>query len=618
MKLNRPSLTKAAELYRRLMLVLLLNAPVLWGILLLDVRGVKLSPLSGAYFTSVALGYYLLPLMLVVTAVFLLLFAARKVAAWVAGAAVTAFLYFLLMDSFVYDICKLHIDFFWLEFVFEDYRGLGLPTSTLLSALGALVLLVLLELGIFALSSRMRRPRRVALPLFAVAILAFGFSQVAHIVAYKRNDQRITSLTPRFPFYVPFTSHRNADKFGDLLPLGDPAAAAEALDPDAATLNFPLSPMEFSADAPADPPNILMILLESWRYDAMNEEVSPRIKAFADSSIVFRNHLSSGNSTTCGVFGLFYGIEATYWTAVKANSSLIDNPPLIDAMQDRGYAFGIYADSNFDRHKVKDTVFRGIEVHEDFEGRSDDQRDADLTRRLKGFLREQSAADRPFFAFAFYKSSHNNYHYPPEHGIFRPSRKLNVAFIKSKNPEYYKNDYLNAVHYSDELVGEVLDELAALGEMENTVILITTDHGDSFNDNGADYWGHGSNFTRYQVQVPLIVRYPGREAREVLEFSSHVDVPPTLLQEVFGCVTPLRDYSNGRNLFGDLSAPRPFVVGSYVNHAFIFEDDVFAIYPVHTRKYKFDDVNGEASRPHPQLLKQVMEEINRFYAREGR
>jgi len=231
MKLSRSALKDITGLYRRLMVVMALNVPVIWGILLLDVRGVKLSALSAAYFTSVAAGYYMLPLLLLVTVIFAVFFAAKRVVTWLVGIVVVFFAYFLLLDSFVYEICKLHIDLFWLEFVLEDYQGLGLPTSTLLSALAALVAVIVVELGIFALSRRISRPRHVALPLFALAILAFGFSQVAHIVAYKRNDARITSLTPRFPFYVPFTSHRNADKFGELMPLGEPAAAAEALAP---------------------------------------------------------------------------------------------------------------------------------------------------------------------------------------------------------------------------------------------------------------------------------------------------------------------------------------------------------------------------------------------------
>jgi len=607
------SLIQLGNLYGRLILVLTLNAPVFWGILLLNMRGAKMTGQSVVYFTSVVLGYYMLPLLLVVTVLFALLFPARRVLIWLVGVVVVIYAYLLLLDSFVYKICKLHMDIFWLEFLFEDYQGLGLPPSTFLSAMVVLLTIIMAEAIIFAFARRVRPPFFVVPLLITLGIMSLGFSQIVHIVAYEHNYAGITSITPRLPFYVPFTSHRNAAKLSKLIPLGEPGFSADVLDHDYTNLAFPLSEMRFVEGSAEDPPNILFILLESWRSDAINEKVTPHIKAFADSSIVFHQHLSSGNSTTCGIFGLFYGIHPTYWAAVKANSSMIDNPPLIDALSDRGYTFGIYADSNFDRHKVKDTVFRGLEVHEKFEGKSVDQRDADMAVRLMRFMREQSAADTPFFAFAFFKSSHNSYHYPEEYDIFRPSRNLNMASVKSRNSESYKNDYLNAVHYSDALVGEVLSELKSLGEMDNTVILITTDHGESFNDNGADYWGHGSNFTRYQVQVPMIIHYPGYVPRQVFERTSHIDVSPTLLQEAFSCTTDICDYSNGRNLFGGLGEPRPFVVGSYVNHAFIFDDDVFAVYPTHTKKYKIQDVNMDVSRPHPALLKQVMEGVVRFY-----
>ena len=87
----------------------------------------------------------------------------------------------------------------------------------------------------------------------------------------------------------------------------------------------------------------------------MDEIVSPNIHALSRISSVFFKHFSSGNATPTGVFGLFYGIHPTYWSAVKANSAVIDNPVLIDAMKAYDYAFGIYADSHFGRHKIKDT-----------------------------------------------------------------------------------------------------------------------------------------------------------------------------------------------------------------------------------------------------------------------
>jgi len=47
--------------------------------------------------------------------------------------------------------------------------------------------------------------------------------------------------------------------------------------------------------------------------------------------------------------------------------------------------------------------------------------------------------------------------------------------------------------------------------------------------------GHCGNFTQYQTRVPLIVHVPGAKPRRVTEVTTHVDVPTTLLKDVFGC-----------------------------------------------------------------------------------
>ena len=61
----------------------------------------------------------------------------------------------------------------------------------------------------------------------------------------------------------------------------------------------------------------------------------------------------------------------------------------------------------------------------------------------------------------------------------------------------------NSVHYVDRLVGEVLAEVEARGLLKNSVVLITGDHGQEFNDNRRNYWGHDSNFTPLQTGVPF-------------------------------------------------------------------------------------------------------------------
>ena len=142
------------------------------------------------------------------------------------------------------------------------------------------------------------------------------------------------------------------------------------------------------------------------------------------------------------MFSLFYGIHPTYWTAVKANSASIDNPVLIDVLGANGYAFGIFADSHFERHKIKDAMFRGIEVHESFTGKTPDAKDRDLTERLFAFMEDQHRAGKPFFGFAFYKSTHFNYYYPKDVAPFRPSLKLNIALANAnEDPSLFMNDY---------------------------------------------------------------------------------------------------------------------------------------------------------------------------------
>jgi hypothetical protein len=609
--------SRLSALYDHLMLFLLLNTPLLLAVILLGVRPALGSRLGVFYVFNVALGYYLLPLILIVSLIALLLFPLRRLAQTLAAALAGGFLCFLVLDHLVYQVTRLHIDLFWLEFVFADYDGIGLPLSTLLTIVAILAAVVAVEIWLFRMAGRLRR-RRFVVPAFVlVSVLAFAIGQAIHIVAYQRNIGAVTSFTPYLPLYFPMTSHKNAVKYGDLLHFAAGDSTGSGGQEIVSTLRYPLAEMRFAE--PAGPtPNILVIMLESWRFDTMSPAISPRIHALAQESSVFEHHISSGNQTTCGIFGFFYGLHANYWSAVKANSEAIDNPVLIDALRARDYRFGIFARSKFYRHKIADTMFRGMEIHEVFAGRTVEDMDRDLADQVLAFIDERAAAAEPFLAYAFFKSTHLNYCYPPEHQVFTPSKNLNPAFVSADtDPAPYLNDYRNSVHYDDALIGEILDRLEALGELERTIVIVTTDHGEEFNDNGQNYWGHGSNFTQYQVRIPLIVRFPDREPCRVTRTTSHVDVVPTLMRDYFGCLNDFGDYSNGRDLFDEDPAPRPLIIGSYVNHAIVIGDDVFAITPVQTKRYKLTDIRLKAGKPSTELFNLGMAEMRRFDAGAG-
>jgi hypothetical protein len=475
----------------------------------------------------------------------------------------------------------------------------------------ALVLLVgiaVLEWWLLRAAARLRARRLLASATVVAVLAAFAVSQILHIVAYYHSDARITSLTPQLPLYAPVVSQSKAARYGELVRLG--LEPDETLPSAPATLRYPLH--EVRGAAAGKPPNIVLLVLESWRYDTMDSTVSPNIDALARRSSVFLRHLSSGNSTPTGIFGLFYGIHATYWSAVKANNAVVHNPALIDLLERNGYAFGIYADSQFERHKIKDSMFRGITVHEAFAGGTIDEKDGDLTRQLIDFIDRQHRKKRPFFGFAFYKSTHYNYRYPAAAARFAPTRELNIALDANETDVAgFLNDYRNAVYYTDSLIGRVVRHLESGGLMDETIVIVTSDHGEEFNDNRASWWGHAGNFTRYQVQVPLVFYMPGKPPRRIGATTSHVDVPTTLLQEVFGCRS-LRDFSNGCDLFDLPEEPRAFVVGGYVGHAFVMGDDVHVVYPMFLQSYKFGAIGEKAAPPSAELARRLLEETHRF------
>lgn len=608
----REWLSTRARAYGRVGMALALNVPLLIAALSRYPDGLSWISISGLYTGLVFLGYYVLILLVLISLLFLVLGAWVPVFVGASGGLLTLALYYFLVDGIVYGMLRMHIDAFWLQYLFTTFSGLGVSALQLLGGVALLALVIALEWWILRLAKRVRHRYRWVLGLTTASVLAFAGSQVLHIAAYEANDTRITALTPQLPFYYPVTSHRNAVKYGGSLSMireVDRAGGKGAPE----SLRYPLREVRCQVPTDGRKPNVLVLLLESWRPDALDPVVTPRMHEFSRRASVFRRHFSTGNSTPAGVFPLFYGLHSTYWMAVKVNNPLIDNPPLIDVLEDNGYAFGIYADSHFERHKIKDTVFRGIPVHESFDGETVHEQDRDLTDRLYDFMATRQREGTPFFGFAFYKSTHYPYH-SPEPGPFQPSRELNVFLAHAEDdPTPVLNDYRNAVHYVDELVGDLLRRMERDGMLENTIVVITSDHGEEFNDNGRNYWGHTGNFTEYQSRVPLVVYVPWQSPRQVDAVTSAVDIAPTLLQEGLGCDADTRDYSNGENLFGPLEDVRPVVVSSYVNHALIVDDDVFVIWPMYVQRYKLHDIGTGADWPEPEHLRRALEEMARFY-----
>ena len=151
--------------------------------------------------------------------------------------------------------------------------------------------------------------------------------------------------------------------------------------------------------------------------------------------------------------------------------------------------------------------------------------------------------------------------------------------------------YRLAMQVLDAQAGRVLDALQARNLMDNTIVLIASDHGYEFDDNGIGHFGHASNFSAAQLRSTLLMHWPGREPQAVTYRTSHHDLPVTLLQDAFGCTNPPRDYAVGRNLFSGESWDWT-MAGSYTDHAIVEPGQVIVSHPG-----GFVEVRGPGYRP---------------------
>ena len=98
------------------------------------------------------------------------------------------------------------------------------------------------------------------------------------------------------------------------------------------------------------------------------------------------------------------------------------------------------------------------------------------------------------------------------------------------DPDFYAQRYAKAVEYTDLQVGWILDTLESTGRLERALIVLTADHGESFDER--DLWfDHGTHASEEQLHVPLVIHFPdGKRGGEVAdELVGLMDVAPTVI-----------------------------------------------------------------------------------------
>ncbi|EIV8496193.1 DUF3413 domain-containing protein [Vibrio vulnificus] len=520
----------------------------------------------------------------------------------------------LFIDTIVFAQYRFHINAVVLELVMSG-QIVSFPLITWLMVIGGVALLLAaqwwtirwLENG--APVRALKLGRKFALLTFA-ALLA---TNAIHIWAAAHAYQPVTTVKRYLPLFYPATADKFMRKQGwvDEEALERQKALAFKRKND---LNYPLASLQTQ---PVEKPlNIMLLVVDSWRADTFNSDNTPNMWKYAQSGVVFNNHIATGNATRTGIFGLFYGIPGTYWHGFLANQQ---SPVLIDRLQALDYQLGIFTAAQLRKPEFNQTVFTKVEnLRIGSEGSRPSELDADLTQDWLAWY-DQRDKSKPTFSFLFYDAPHG-YDFPADfEPKYEPMLK-EVNYLKLNNdtdPTPFFNRYKTSVRYVDSMATKVLDKLKESGDLENTLVIITGDHGQEMNDNKLNFWGHNSNFTDAQVNVPFAIFGPGVDVAEMQwsteALTSHQDVVPTLMKHYLGVTNDVKDYSVGEDLLGD-AVKRDWIISSnYSGYAIITEDNILEVNG--GGQYQFMDKTNRQlkdQQPNYTYMQQALEQISRF------
>ncbi len=546
------------------------------------------------------------------TALGILAWPRRRFARLLAAIPALAMVTVMLIDAVVYAQYRMHLGSYAWGLLFGGAGSEIFVFSTVMYVLAAAIWSAsfVFEWALFGLCERWAarlRPRAVGRYLLGVWLLGFLALNFWHAWADVQQSQAVTREVRYLPFHRPLTAQSFLTRHGFVDE--SKLAARPRLEASGTDLYYPQHPLACSP--PARPLNVLIVLIEAWRPDEMNPQVTPHIAAFAQQSTRFEQHYSGGNATRFGVFSLFYGIPGGYWKQVLATHT---PAAMIRAFQDQDYRLAIYASASLASPEFNQTIFASVpELRLSTAGERTAERDARITQE---FLADLGAhpRDTPFFGWLFYDSPHNYASLPGAPRPFQPElTQVNyLALGPDFDPVPYFNRHRNSIHFVDSEVGKVLAALRRQGRLENTVVIITADHSEEFNDSGKNYWGHNGNFSRYQLQVPLIVRWPGWPAVGYQHLTSHYDIAATLLSGVLGCRNPYRDYSIGVPLRQVAGRPNYLPVFDYTDVGVVLPERVYEISPFSGIQVYDHQYNLLEEAPRPEALSAVREGLVRF------
>ncbi|HEA2799308.1 TPA: cardiolipin transport protein PbgA [Escherichia coli] len=491
----------------------------------------------------------------------------------------TAGMTLLLIDSEVFTRFHLHLNpIVWQLVINPDENEMARDWQLMFISVPVILLLEL----VFATWSwqklrSLTRRRRFARPLAAFLFIAFIASHVVYIWADANFYRPITMQRANLPLSYPMTARRFLEKHGLLDAQEYQRRLIEQGNPDAVSVQYPLSELRYRDMGTGQ--NVLLITVDGLNYSRFEKQM-PALAGFAEQNISFTRHMSSGNTTDNGIFGLFYGISPSYMDGILSTRT---PAALITALNQQGYQLGLFSSDGFTSPLYRQALLSDFSMPS-VRTQSDEQTATQWISWLGRYAQE----DNRWFSWV----------------------SFNGTNIDDSNQQAFARKYSRAAGNVDDQINRVLNALRDSGKLDNTVVIITAGRGIPLSEDEETFdWSHG------HLQVPLVIHWPGTPAQRINALTDHTDLMTTLMQRLLHVSTPASEYSQGQDLFNPQR--RHYWVTAADNDTLAITTPKKTLVLNNNGKYRTYNLRGERvkdEKPQLSLLLQVLTDEKRFIA----
>jgi len=426
-----------------------------------------------------------------------------KVLRGLGAALATIIIVALLIDGSVYQNYQLHFNL--LAF---DLKGFNLNNTIGWSSITLfLVALLIVELTIANLIwKRLHIIRQwdIGNKLTLVFATMFVLSHLIHIWADAVIYRPVLAFDRMFPFSHQSTARSFIKKHGWI---DDKHQSQMILNSSAKAVDYPLNPLQ--CRVPTDK-NLLIITIDTANSALVTPQVMPNLYQLGQQGIFAKQHITSSLNAKDAVFSLQTGIPAIYRPAFskqKLSSPLIE---LTNESKRKSFGSSVANlqdnDSSLVDNNNVDALIAWVNVN------AEQPYYGDITLYASQQL---SIGNNPLLAF-----------------------DKTLAPFKSAPQRILATQYINALHYTDKMLGRILNNV----DLTKTTVVVTANRGA---DLTTIYQQSESVYSQVNLHVPMVVAGPNIVPLVVNKVTSHYDLLPTLLNSHFNCGNPESDFSIG-------------------------------------------------------------------------